>query len=296
MSGIIKRLYDNLRYLFKCDLKEMNKAILDLDYMFDNIKYEISSDLENIKKVKILNADDSLDVLCNSDKSIARFGDGEIRLIFGTGVHFQKYDEKLSQKLKTTLVSSFDNLFIGLPDFYASLMDANMVVKNAVRRFYGKYTPLILPMLNEKQVYAYSAFTFPYINVGFNNNKEYYETRYNKFRRIWDNKDIVIVSGDKVFDKIKYNIYDNAKSIEYIKAPSINAFSKYDELLSEIKTKEKSKLIILILGPTATAMAHDLAQLGYRALDLGHLGKDYDAFKKGVISNKENIGKFFSPD
>lgn len=75
-----------------------------------------------------------------------------------------------------------------------------------------------------------------------------------------------------------------------------NAFAVYNELLEKLKKYDKDKLIILILGQTATVLAYDLANLGYRALDLGHIAKDYDYFIKNIERNQINAVKFFSAD
>lgn len=51
-------------------------------------------------------------------------------------------------------------------------------------------------------------------------------------------------------------------------------------------------------GPTANVLASDLTKVGFRALDLGHLAKSYDWYKKGidVKNNGENSAKFFYID
>ena len=54
--------------------------------------------------------------------------------------------------------------------------------------------------------------------------------------------------------------------------------------------------MILILGPTATVLSYDLNNLGYRALDLGHIAKDYDAFCKKLNKDSNTISGFFAPD
>ena len=58
----------------------------------------------------------------------------------------------------------------------------------------------------------------------------------------------------------------------------------------------KEKLVIAILGPTATLLAWDLSQCGYQALDFGHIAKDYNSFMKKDPQNIENIQKFFDKD
>lgn len=102
--------------------------------------------------------------------------------------------------------------------------------------------------------------------------------------------------GETVFNNIDYNIFDNSKSIEYIYAPSKNAFDKYEEILEKSMKHSKDKLFIIILGPTANILAYDLAVKGYRALDFGHIAKDYDAYIKKIERNTKNIYKFFEPD
>ena len=49
-------------------------------------------------------------------------------------------------------------------------------------------------------------------------------------------------------------------------------------------------------GPTAKVLVSYLTFLGYRALDLGHIAKDYDWYKKQIPHNQNNCDKFFSPD
>ena len=38
---------------------------------------------------------------------------------------------------------------------------------------------------------------------------------------------------------------------------------------------------MIALGPTATVLAYDLAEMGYWALDIGHLDLEYEWFLKG---------------
>ena len=47
--------------------------------------------------------------------------------------------------------------------------------------------------------------------------------------------------------------------------------------------KEKSKLILIALGPTATVLAYDLHKLGYQVVDIGHIDIEYEWFLKGVM-------------
>ncbi|NLC93274.1 MAG: DUF1792 domain-containing protein [Treponema sp.] len=124
-----------------------------------------------------------------------------------------------------------------------------------------------------------------------------FEDYFQKIRMLWDNKDITIICGDRIFNNLKYNIFDNAKSIEYQYCSSEDAFYEYEEILAKAKKIEKNKLIFIILGPTATILAYDLANLGYRAIDFGHIAKDFNAYKCKINNNLiEDTVRFFDPD
>ncbi|MCG8708354.1 DUF1792 domain-containing protein [Brenneria sp. 4F2] len=58
-----------------------------------------------------------------------------------------------------------------------------------------------------------------------------------------------------------------------------------------------SRVVIIILGPTAKILSYDLGCFGYQALDLGHIAKSYDWYKKQKkIHSLDNAFNFFDPD
>ena len=138
-------------------------------------------------------------------------------------------------------------------------------------------------MLCRETLYKYMSFSNTYIDANlarcfiFNTEAEgiaYYE----KLKSIWRNKDVVIVEGAGSRLGVGNDLFSNTKSIQRILCPIKNAFSKYDEILAECSKIQKDKLFILALGPTATVLAYDLAQKGYRAIDIGHLDTCYESF------------------
>lgn len=65
-----------------------------------------------IGKYKIATPEETVDVLINENKSIARFGDGEFDFIYGIGMNYQKYDPKLAERLIEVLNSHEKDLII----------------------------------------------------------------------------------------------------------------------------------------------------------------------------------------
>lgn len=43
-------------------------------------------------------------------------------------------------------------------------------------------------------------------------------------------------------------------------------------------TVNKAKLVLIALGHTATVLAYDLAEVGYQAIDIGHIDIEYEWF------------------
>ena len=86
----LKTFFKNLKCLFKVDLA---KEPMDVGTLIENLLYLIPN--SSIKRPKVLNVNQTIDLLCNTQKSLARFGDGEISILYGHPAIFQKYDERL---------------------------------------------------------------------------------------------------------------------------------------------------------------------------------------------------------
>lgn len=281
------------------DLREIknrdNVSHEQLNVMLDNLlSHEIPERRLDIQKPNIMNIEGTIEHLISTKSSFARFGDGELALINGKDIPFQSASPALSEKLKKTINTSEDGLMIGINYhyYYADLSNLLPVVK----KFYRSSVPQFRKVLdahihNEKQYYS-AAMTQAYSFF------EHYDfaMHFERLKRIWQERNITIICGKTVFNEIENNIFDCASNIDYIHAPSLNAFDDYNEILDKASQAEKDTLIILILGPTAKPLVYDLHMMGYQAIDLGHIAKDYDAYVKGQMRDEKYIVKFFSPD
>lgn len=297
----IDLFFRNIKYLFKYNLKGMHnyansELYSNIYFMYKNWE-EVRKYFSKPKNFSVLSSQDTLDFLCRTNCSFSRFGDGEFGLIKGIkgkGL-FQEYNENLALRLKEVLSSKNDKVLIGINYFYFNCPhDLNREQDFFYNNVSVEERTIVESFLSSNSVYGDSACTMPYnlYNSSFN-----FESYFNKFRTIWDKKDIVVVCGKTVFSKIKYNIFDNAKSITYIYGPRTNAFSSYDEIYSQCLEQPKDKLFLIILGQTATVLAYDLALKGERrAIDIGHLAKDYDYFKKQIPRDVFHIKNFFDKD
>ncbi len=295
VKSLAKNLIKNILFLLKNDLRELaeNASKENLNFMIDSLQYEMNVLQGANLRPKIKSADETIKDLISCRASFCRFGDGEFYLINGQSIPFQRYDEKLSVRLREIFKSSSKNIFIGMPHFYfyeePSLQD---VQKYFVRTWVSKNRNKIYEIANRSMQYYDTAATQLYALY-----KEYdFDFYFSQIKSIWLNRDIVIVCGETVFDKLDNNIFSCAKSIEYIRAPSKDAYSQYNSILNKVMAVNKTKLIIVILGPTATVLAYDLAIEGYQAIDFGHIAKDYDFYCKKIEHNSETISEFYQAD
>lgn len=265
--------------------KELQETQMDSELL--EMRENLLKEMEN-SKITILGIEDSINKIKNEGKSIARFGDGELDLIVGGHIKFQGYNKKLCERLEEILKSKQDFCLIGVPDVinvFNNLTEESEAfwIKNMdrTRNVWLKY-------LNEGMDYCTANLTRLYIRHKDRSNCGKY---FSMLKSIWKDRDIVICEGEQTRIGIGNDLLNECKSVKRIICPPEDAFNKYDEILNTLKKEDKSTLIIMALGPTATVLAYDLAEEGYQALDIGHFDIEYEwylrhADKKEKIENK----------
>lgn len=287
---------NNVRYLFKYNLKEMYKcsvARMSEDELIEAVLYEIPD--SNVFRPKIENNEKTVEKLVNTQLNLARFGDGEMTLMQGNGIPFQNYDEKLANRLKDILYNEQKNLLVGINYGYYYPFDVSQWNESAVkflRTIVPKLRKKLSSLLNKDKAYYSASITQLYQLYKTYN----FEGLFSSFRKIWDNKKIVLVSCKKALEDLQYNIFDNASEIRKEIVPAKNCFEFYDEILKNLTGYDKDYIIILMCGPTAKVLCSDLTKLEYRALDLGHIAKDYDWYKRDIPRAEDSCSNFFAPD
>ena len=285
---MLKNVVRNIKFLSNNDLR-----FLKANSEEDNLKYEIYDSFKKIKIPIIKTIDQTIETLINTEKSLVRFGDGEFELLEGKSISFQESSQEISLRMKEVLSSKDDNIMIAIPKIIYEEKNNIPFHEKSFWNMNGiKYRKIIFDHCDFNRIY-YNA----QVTLAFSSYLRYdLETYFSKLQSIWNQKEIAIIIGNNIMKDIKYNIFDNASSVEYQIAPNRNAFGRYNLILENAKKIDKNKIIFIVLGPTATILAYDLAKEGYRALDIGHLIKSYDWYKKNKFIIQETAGEFFSPD
>lgn len=277
--------------------KIMKKFLLFVWNLFHDAKDHFVDGLFLIKdfivrrfsfKPEILSVDETIAYILNNQCSVSRFGDGEIRLAAGVDISFQVSTREIRQQLRQVLRSDEPGLLICLPSAFEKLDHMTIDTKKYWKKHMARYRCEWCRYLHKGQTYGNAFISRNYMCFVDKNNASDY---FNSLKRLWDNRNIVFVEGEKSRLGIGNDLFDNARSIRRILGPSTYAFKKYTQLLDEANKLEKSCLIILALGPVATVLAYDLNKLGYQALDMGHVDIEYEWFLKGATEKQPVANK-----
>lgn len=230
---------------------------------------------EGHKRVTVKSVDDTLDVLLNTQKSMVRFGDGEIVVLSGRNIYFQNSSPEIAEGLKRIIGYQYDDLIVTLPDVFDGL-------EQYVSRTQDFWKDHLL--FFRKEYYKYCCLDKAYYNTSVSRGYITYADKENsvrwfaKFREVFRNKELVIVEGVGTHNGVGNNLFEYASSVERIICPGRNAYEVREQILEKCLEYEKDKLFLFSLGITAKGLVEELFLKGYRVLDIGNLDMEYEWF------------------
>lgn len=262
----------------------MKRKLKDMLAAFVYFLYE-NGILHN--RIRVHSIDETIDELLRTEKSMVRFGDGEIVMIKGVDLMLQKASPEIGEGLAGILAYPYDDLIVTIPDIFDTLADHHAASRRFwrdhllfCRRTYEKYC-------NPDRIY-YS--TFVSRCYYFAQDRSRCDGWFAKIRKIWENRDIVIVEGAKTHNGVGNDLFDSAASIERIICPPKDAYGALPVILAECLHYGRDRLFLLSVGVAAKFLALELFQKGYRALDIGNLDMEYEWYVRGA-SGKMPLAK-----
>ena len=262
-------------------------------YIFKYARDKIANYWHRIfcKTPNVLNDVNTIDYILEHNCSISRFGDGELRLMRGIDLEFQDYNKVLSDKLKKCETN--ENCLVCIPDIFNKASFNSERITNEEYNYWNTFQSNRGGLWNYyfgKQNILGDAFISRfYLRKNEKNKIPAYVER---LKKLWNDRDIIFVEGEKSRLGVGNDLFNNAKSVKRILCPPVNSFAKYDEIKDSIlKLTNEKDLIIMALGPTATVLAFELS--GERqCLDLGHIDIEYEWFRMGVTKKVSIPSKY----
>lgn len=224
---------------------------------------------------QVMRIDETTHHILEHRVSVSRFGDGELMMILGHAIGFQKADPVLQARLKEILRNGNSNhLIVTVPDIYTDEKLALRTEENQAfwRNHLSKHRKDWYRYMDRSKVYYNTAISRFYFPIKDKNRSKHYAAL---LKKIWEHQEILVVEGEFSRLGVGNDLFQNAVSLQRITCPAKNAFEFYAEILEETEKLGRGKLILIALGPTATVLASDLAAKGFWAIDIGHVDMEY---------------------
>lgn len=234
-----------------------------------------SSDFQ--KAPELMSIEETIKYILDNKASLCRYGDGEIGYVLSKNFQhfFQPYNPELRLKLQNIFKEPIPECLIAIPEWVKYPTDDDFKKKCQVA-----FLPSFLKYLNINYKYGNSfCFTEKSFKLG----------NLDLIKKLWDNRDVIVVTGKGSTFIWDERLFDNVKSVDYIYGKPVDAFSDYSLLIENVThySPKENKLFLLSLGLTGTVLAYDLAKMGYQAIDMGHITNYYLT----AIGEMENIEK-----
>lgn len=238
-------------------------------------------------RIEVQTIEETIEELIHTEKSLVRFGDGEITMIRGRSLAFQEVNTEISEGLKRILRYEHDGLIMAIPEIFGDLG----IYRKESSRFWKDHLlfsrKVYLEYCNDRKKYGNAYVSRFYYAL---EDKSKCGQWVEGLRQIWRDKDIVVVEGEKTHNGVGNDLFDTAKSVERIVGPSTQAFEKVNEIMECCREYPKDRLFLVSLGIAAKFLVEKLFLEGYRALDIGHLDMEYEWYLHQA-GTKEKIPK-----
>lgn len=242
--------------------------------------------------LQILDTEESLTYIEKHEISFYRYGDGEIALMMGEGIPFQRADRLLAERLTKLLTVREQGIMAAIPHCYFHCEQGMIDFVEGFNYAMKRQRRFLIDHCSRDQIYLDTSITQIYQSYETYDFAGYFE----RVRKLFCGRKVTLICGQGIFKNIKYNLLDQCETLTYMEAPSKDAFSEYQDILGRALVIPRDHLVCIVLGPTAKPLAYDLHRNGYQAWDIGHFIKDYDAYCKKTVRDADTITEFYKPD
>lgn len=190
-----------------------------------------------------------------SGRSLARLGDGELKIAHGSGYSREPVNETLTREVKRVMQQPDPRCLIGIP----TMDPAGPKYQNWTRH-QKRFEQLLNPGVQYVSAFVTRPDSAPWIRT-----REYAEL----VQSIWAGKRAVVIcerSGSMLSA-----VAPAAASVVHIECPHDRAYSVIGDL-KRAAIRARPDVVIIAAGPTATCLAHRLAKCEIQAVDLGSAG------------------------
>lgn len=237
-------------------------------------------------KFSVKSSFDTADYLKSTGSSIARFGDGEINLMFRhKSIGFQPYSEDIKKDLLKILQNHSDNLAIGIPRGFTTTEGLKLFVRSFWWSYVSRNSKKIERMVKESGRTIFLDTNFSRTVTELRNPNEIRNV-VRAVTNIWRGRSVIMVEGAGTRFGVGNGLLDGASKVYRIIAPATDAYSVLNDIIDAIRTVIRTKplggrpVLLVALGPTATIISAKLAD-EIQSIDIGHFDLQFEYLRQG---------------
>lgn len=228
--------------------------------------------VENVLAKQQFGFAETLERIASDRLSFARFGDGEFKSMLrpNYNLRFQPGSPELAAELRAVFTDPHETsrCLVGFPTLYRDLHWSRVWID-----IWPEVRPLIAP--DQKFGNAHVSRPVVFQTLG--------EEATQLWRAVWENRDIVLVTGKDSRMTLIPELFDNIASIERIDSTPVDAFRDLPRVLdATAPLRGQGRLFLIALGPAGTILASRLAKLGEQAVDVGHISDSFETVFNGA--------------
>ena len=223
--------------------------------------------------IRVMSIDETIEELLNTEKSMVRFGDGEMTMMMGKSLQLEEHQTELADSMRRIISYEQEGLMVAICSIFGDLKD----YRKESRKFWKDHLLVrrreYVKLCSGEKIYGNATISRCYYMYW---DKSKCERQFGQIRQIWKGKKVVVVEGAATHNGVGNDLLDTALTVERIIGPSKNAFLRLDEIRNACLTFPKDRLFLISLGAAAKPLTESLFHSGYRALDIGNLDKEYE--------------------
>lgn len=198
--------------------------------------------------------------------SMARLGDGELKLARGEACITQPADPGIAKRIRRVMHNNVPGLLVCIPRIFKDEPPL------ASKGFWPQHIPAFVKFCAKGTVYG-SAFVSRRDAWPIADEPTYWAT----WRKVWDGRPVLLVTGSGK-GRRSMKLLGNAASVDVLDVPRTDAWAAYKGIVGDCRAWAAAKaepLVAAAMGASATVLAHELAREGIQTLDLGHMAQSY---------------------
>lgn len=202
-------------------------------------------------------------------ESIARYGDGELKLMLGRRCVSQLFLKEIQHELRELIGSQKTASIVAIPT-----LDARSPKLQLWQGMASKFGNLVSMKVTYGSAFITRPDSAPWIAT-----PEFF----NKIESLWQGQRVTFVGNGQRSLTPKFLQDTGAEHVDWVECSYAHSYPQIDVLTKRAAEKGNHR-ILLCVGPTATCMAERLAKLGHHAIDLGHIGMFWRQY--GLLSQQ----------